>query len=422
MRRFFGVAIGIFFLAVLLGFIFWGIIKLQNSKTNKLQQQPTDANTGDDSMANTENKSSVEVKPINFSFNVANQTIYTGQASVLRIKKVGDLVVEAKADVDLSKSLIAGIPEPVIQSPIQPAVMETDKKGNCVRIIRGNPGFTIDREQTLNILQRQIESNPGSPTFSISLPLKESPGIDSFDTLRMKLGFQAFVAGFETLHMDHMNDVDRNENIRIAAEKIDGLIIKPGEEFGFNKIVGNRSRKNGFRPAGVISNGKVIPGLGGGICQVSTTIYRTALLASVKIIERYNHSIYDGIPYADRGLDAAVSWGSKDFRFLNSLNVPILISCLGGQGRVHVSFFALGEKLPFEKVAVETRNERKHPFPVQVIRNAKLKPGDKKVVQPGVTGYTIEAYRIVTKEGVSREERLSQDNYLMYPRIEEVSN
>ena len=153
----------------------------------------------------------------------------------------------------------------------------------------------------------------------------------------------------------------------------------------------------------------------------STTLYRTALQAGLKIDERHNHSIYDGIEYAARGLDAAVAWGYKDFKFSNSLDLPILISAKAGPGSVFIELFA--EKVPFESVVLETRNEKVHPFRTEIKKNQKLKKGDRRILHPGVTGYSIETYRIITrKDGNIREERMSKDRYLTFNRIEEINN
>ncbi|HPW58105.1 MAG TPA: VanW family protein, partial [Candidatus Rifleibacterium sp.] len=186
-------------------------------------------------------------------------------------------------------------------------------------------------------------------------------------------------------------------------------------------VVGPRTEKYGFKKAGVISQGRVIPGLGGGICQVSTTLYRAALLSGMKIDERHNHSIYDGIEYADRGLDAAVAWGFKDFRFTNTLDIPVLIVSRAGKGRVEVEIYA--ERKPFDTVVLVTRNEVKHPYEVQKKNNSSLKKGEVKIVHPGVHGYSVEAYRTIIKDGKpSKEERLSKDRYLTFNRIEEINN
>lgn len=231
--------------------------------------------------------------------------------------------------------------------------------------------------------------------------------------------FTTLLAKFKTVHDEnHCGDAARNVNLALASKKIDGYIVNPGAKFSFNKVVGERSKKNGFKEAGCISAGRVVPGLGGGICQVSTTLYRAVLLCGAKIDERYNHSIYEGIAYAQRGLDAAVSWGTKDFRFTNKLNMPLMIKSTSGEGWVEVSIY--GEKLPFKNVELYTKNEVKYPAELKKRVNKKLKDGEVKIVHPGVDGYSVESYRVITKEdGSTSEERLSKDKYLTFNRIEE---
>ena len=146
---------------------------------------------------------------------------------------------------------------------------------------------------------------------------------------------------------------------------------------------------------------------------MSTTLYRAVLLSGAKIDERHNHSIYDGIEYAQRGLDAAVAWGYKDFKFTNALDIPLLFKSKSGEGWVEVEVWA-------ERIELATRNEVKLPFKTEKRVNKKLKDGEVKIVHPGVDGYTIEAFRtIIPIGGVGKEVRLSKDRYLTYNRIEE---
>ncbi len=363
---------------------------------------------------------SFQTRNVDLTFIHENRTFAFPAQPLLKFRTVRDGIVECKADVELARNLLSGIPLPDANQATQAASPQTDGKGQLLRLSRGIPRMVLDPDETLKNLEKQLQTNPGSPTLNLPLVIKPAEDPGSFDSERKKFGFNLMLTSFETLHSGHSDDEGRNTNLRIAAGKIDGVVIQPGQEFSFNKTVGERNRKNGFQMAGVISNGKVIPGMGGGICQVSTTLYRNALLANLKILERYNHSIYDGIPYAQRGLDAAVVWGAKDFRIRNTLGFPILISASSGKGWVRVALFC--EKKPFDKIEVVTRNEVKHPFEVQKKKNPKLKGNERKVVKPGVTGYTIDAYRIVTTNGVSREEKLSQDRYQTFAQIEEVND
>ncbi|RCK81815.1 MAG: Vancomycin B-type resistance protein VanW [Candidatus Ozemobacter sibiricus] len=423
MRKVFYVILGITCLSAFLIFLFWGITSIQRATQTipSSSKAPTVSSAPHPEEPMAAMSKPQPVPEVEVVFQLDDRTINLGKVPLLK-PAGGDQAAAAPAvDVELARRLVEQIPEPAPVAPPVPAKLETDQKGTPRKINRGNPGQVIDREGTVQRLAEVVTRVKPSQPVKITVPRREPAGIETLTSLRTRLGFKECLAEFETVHdKDHIDDVGRNINLRIAAEKVDGIILQPGEEFSFNRIVGPRGRKEGFQPAGVISNGKVVPGLGGGICQVSTTLYRCALLSAMKIVERHNHSIYDGIAYAQRGLDAAVVWGAKDFRFVNTLNTPVLILCQAGRGSVKAAFYA--QHRPFDKVELITRNEVKHPFPVQVRKNPRLKNGETRVIQPGVTGYTVEAYRIVTIKGVTREEPLSKDRYQTFPRIEEVSN
>ena len=133
---------------------------------------------------------------------------------------------------------------------------------------------------------------------------------------------------------------NRGSNIELAAAALDGTIIRPGEEFSFNATVGSRDASAGYSDAPVIINGKVEPGIGGGVCQVSTTLYDAALLAGLTITDRDRHAYPSS--YIDAGLDATVSDGLIDMRFRNTLPHSVAIASETGDGTL--SFLILGAK------------------------------------------------------------------------------
>ena len=123
---------------------------------------------------------------------------------------------------------------------------------------------------------------------------------------------------------------ERVNNIRLAAGKLDGLILLPGESFSYNEAVGKRTEEAGFQYADAYSDGQVVPELGGGICQVSSTLYSAALYSRLKILSRTNH--YFKVGYLDYGMDATVSWGGPDFKFRNDTQLPIKIAAYLNEG------------------------------------------------------------------------------------------
>lgn len=125
------------------------------------------------------------------------------------------------------------------------------------------------------------------------------------------------------------SSANRISNVRKAAESIDGIILLPGEEFSYNPALGQRTAANGYLPAGAYSGGKVVQEYGGGICQVSSTLYYCSLYANLKITSRTCH--YFPVGYLPAGLDATVSWGGPEFKFVNDREYPVRITAFLGE-------------------------------------------------------------------------------------------
>lgn len=134
------------------------------------------------------------------------------------------------------------------------------------------------------------------------------------------------------------NNKERSHNIQLAAKAINNAVIFPGETFSFNKVVGKRTKERGYLPAPVIVKGELSEGIGGGICQVSSTLYNAVDRAGVKIVERYSHS--RSVPYVPPGRDATVSWYGPDFSFKNTYHQPILIRTKAIQGKVIIKIYS----------------------------------------------------------------------------------
>jgi vancomycin resistance protein VanW len=199
-------------------------------------------------------------------------------------------------------------------------------------------------------------------------------------------------------------------NIRLASEVINGILVKPQEIFSFNKYVGPAEKADGYKESTIIANGIFVNGYGGGICQVSSTLYNVALLANLQIVERYNHSVYgDATKYVPLGQDAAIFYGFKNLRFKNNSGHTIVIFSKVFRDTLQVSIFGGNE----DKAEVEIISKDKKVIEYQIIRekDSKLEAGQEIVVQEGVPGYQIKTYRIVRKDGEEKIEFLAEDTY-----------
>ena len=189
----------------------------------------------------------------------------------------------------------------------------------------------------------------------------------------------------------------------------------PGEVFSYNTTVGQRTAAAGFKTAAVYSGGEVTTGIGGGICQVSSTLYNAVLLSNLEIVERYNHGFNPGYVAVSR--DATVSWGGPDFKFKNTRDYPIKIVCSGTGGTITVQIFGLRGEDEYT-VEIESYVTKWISYSTSTKEDPTLPTGQTKIIQNGSNGCRSVAYRILKKDGeeVSRE-LLSQDTYSPHNKI-----
>jgi vancomycin resistance protein YoaR len=193
--------------------------------------------------------------------------------------------------------------------------------------------------------------------------------------------------------MANDNGKSRGANIRLAAAKINGKILAPGEVFSFNGTVGPRTESGGYQTAHTYVAGKVVDGIGGGICQVSSTLYNAVLKADLGIVERRNHMFTVGyVPY---GQDATVSFGTTDFRFKNTTNWPIKISANVSKNN-NIAFTLTGTNdTPDKKVIISNQTIKTIPFTTKYIDDPTLAEGKTSVRQEGENGYVIDTFKTV---------------------------
>lgn len=201
------------------------------------------------------------------------------------------------------------------------------------------------------------------------------------------IGTEAFpdlLAKFSTNY--NARDTDRTTNLRLAAEKINGTVLMPGETFSYNTVVGERTIAAGYKEAAMYQNGEVVDGLGGGICQISTTLYNAVLYSNLEIVERRNHQFVPS--YASAGRDATVVYGSIDFKFKNTRNYPVKILCTVSGGVAKCEIYGLKENPDYD-VEITSR-----------------------VTETTATSIKSETYKTVRQNGqVISSERINKDTY-----------
>ncbi|KAB7704217.1 hypothetical protein F9802_18145 [Bacillus aerolatus] len=228
-------------------------------------------------------------------------------------------------DVDKYNHFIEKLEREIYQAPVNAAI------NNQGEIIPGKIGHKLDREA---FSEQFLTYFFGRGSSKIEVPkLSIHPKVDSELLAHIRIQqIGQYVTHFNA------NNKERSHNIALAVKSINNHVVFPGETFSFNQIVGKRTADKGYLRAPVIVRGELSEGIGGGICQVSSTLYNAVDNAGAQIIERYSHS--RNVPYVPPDRDATVSWYGPDFRFKNKYNQPILIQAKTSEGRVSITLYS----------------------------------------------------------------------------------
>ena len=281
----------------------------------------------------------------------------------------------------------------IIESPFQVVV---DKNG---------VDFAITMEEAKALLTEQKDE--------YVIPLK----ITKAQKTVSSLGSRAFpneLANFTTRY--DAGNTSRTTNLAIACKKLNGQVIQPGEVFSYNKALGKRSVENGYKEAAIYANGGVENGLGGGICQISSTLYNAVLQANLGIEERHNHSFITS--YVEAGKDATVVYGALDFKFKNTRKYPIKLEAYLKSGVATVKIYGLKEENEYNVKVVATVLQN-IPCAEEKVEDATLPAGTTKVIAKGTNGCKSVTYKYVYDQAgnLVSKTQLSTDTYGTIKRV-----
>ncbi|MBQ8298569.1 MAG: VanW family protein [Clostridia bacterium] len=309
------------------------------------------------------------------------------------ISRVDIPIIESKSEkVDLDKIYAEISVEPQNATFIS---------GEKFEVIPEKNGYDFDLENAKYV----YSNHDGSGEIVIELKTVE-PEIKVAD-LDAEL-FKDTISTFSTSY--DQADTNRVQNLKTASERCNGKILYPGDEFSFHKTIGTRTVANGYAVGNSYAGGKVVTSVGGGICQISSTLYNIVLKADLEILERKPHGMI--VAYAEPSLDATISEGSIDFRFKNTRKYPIKIFSEVKNGTVTMSILGLKDAdeptIELKSVVLETT-----PYTTIKQNDSTMKKGTQKVVQEPENGYVSEAYKIVkdANGNVVSETLITKDRY-----------
>ena len=346
---------------------------------------------------------------------VTNGKSGRGINAVKVVSAIANACTNASLDAPIKVQIEDILPDPINPDAFceeynrEPVDAVCDQSGDTINIIGEVVGVKIDCDQAKRIIKENEHS-----TESYTIPaLITYPEVTAAE---LEAEFTDCVIGtFSTNYSS--SSPNRKENIRLASEKINGRILNPGEVFSFNDIVGPRTAATGYKVAHVYSGSKVVDGIGGGICQVSSTLYNAVVFADLEIVYRTNHSL--PVSYVPLGRDATVSYGTIDFKFKNNKETPVKLEALADGNNLTVNIY--GRKKYLKDISIETAITGSRQYSTTVIKDDTMYEDERKVEERGANGTNTQSYKVIKENGevVSRTP-LAKSSYSPTTQVERV--
>ena len=322
--------------------------------------------------------------------------------------KQGDLVLELDISVD-TEIMTALLNDNINQMNTKAVNNGLIRENGKFTYIEGTTGIGVNVGPSVSLLEEYMETewNRESAVFELSVNVTEPKGTKE-ELAQVKDVLGSYHTNFKS------SVAARVTNIEVATARINGTILYPGEEFSVNETILQRTAANGYQKAGSYEGGQTVQSYGGGVCQVSTTLYNAIILAELEITERQNHSMT--VAYVPLAMDAAIAGDYLDLKFVNNTEYPI-----------YLEGYTQGRELYFNIYGVETRpSNRTISFETEVISQenpatsyvaAELPVGTVSRTQSGHIGYKSRLWKIVKENGVEvSREKFNTSNYKSSPR------
>lgn len=321
----------------------------------------------------------------------------------------GDLVYEldASIDTDIVTTLLNDNLEKIDTKAVNNSLTRNNGK---FTYIQGSTGIAVNVDPSVNLIDEYVrtEWNREDAVVALSAEITEPKGSEE-ELAQIKDVLGSYSTNFTS------STSGRATNIRVAAERIDGTVLYPGEEFSVNKTILPRTAANGYEKASAYVSGQTVQAYGGGVCQVSTTLYNAVILAELEVTARQNHSMT--VSYVPLAMDAAIAGDYLDFKFKNNLDYPI-----------YLEGYTSGSNLYFNIYGVETRpSNRTIEFETVVLSSedpgtqftaVELPMGSVTRTQSKHIGYRTQLWKIVKENGVEvSRTKFNNSTYKPSPQI-----
>jgi len=324
-----------------------------------------------------------------------------------------NLTTTASYDREAVRGIVEEIAAYVTREPVNAQIQSFDYNTRTFSFTESHPGVTLDKELLYERITQALDRWEKGVSVTVD-PIVTEPEVS---TERMASSFR-LISAYTT---DTTSEANRNTNIDLACKAINGTALMPGETFSFNEATGQRTTDKGYRSAGAIAAGQSIEEVGGGICQVSSTLFNAVARADLEIVSRTPHAWPS--TYVNIGEDATVNWPNLDFKFKNNTESPIFIITYYRDRQMCAEIWGLtlgdGVTIDLQSTVVKTIDP---PSDIKYVYNPELAFGVSKRTVKQRTGYVVETYKVWYLNGQeTKRELFHTSTYKSYQQVVEYN-
>lgn len=323
------------------------------------------------------------------------------------------LYTEVTYDPATVRELVGIISETVNCDPVDAQIASFDFSTRSFTFTNEQMGMEVDGDALYDTLIRCLSRHDYGATINVEAK-KTMPDVTKVELMNSF----SLISSYTT---QTTSDANRNNNVNLAAQAVSGTVVMPGETFSFNAATGQRTTQKGYLPAAAIAGGTTVDEVGGGVCQVSSTLFNAAVMADMTIITRYPHTWPSN--YVDKGRDATVNWPNLDFVFRNDRSTPIFIVAYYNNRKCTVEIYGAslgaGESRDLVSQVVDVTDPPAEPL---MEMNTALPYGTTKEKKKARTGYVVDTYKIYKRNGTEyKREKLCTSVYRVIQQVIEYN-
>ncbi|MFD3157768.1 VanW family protein [Haloimpatiens sp. FM7330] len=339
---------------------------------------------------------------VNKAFSYGKDKEVKEKYNLIKKPKPQNFELKFNYDGKYIETLIKQMEKDINKNPLNASVSKAQVESEQFKVTSGKNGQALNSEKLKKDITSVINGELGGDAKVTAEIKVVEPKATTEELKKLNKKIVTFSTGYKT------SSYERSTNIELATKAINGVLLMPGDTFSFNEIVGQRTEQRGYKNAHVIIGTKVVDGIGGGICQVSSTLYNAVLRANMSSVQRMHHTFPSS--YVNKGADATVSYPAPDYKFKNTLKYPVYIEAYAKDKTIICNVYSNSSLSNIKYDIISDVYETVQPK-TNYVYDSSLPKGQQVIDTPAKVGYRVKVYRVASQNGKEISRKLLYKDY-----------